>query len=118
MSLTLAAAHIKQLLVTPDPLYRAFGEAVAIRRERLKMTQADLAARVEMSRASIANIERGRQSVLLHHACNLAEALGFASVADLLEDQSLTLSDDVSARAKAQISGLIASALASAKARS
>lgn len=90
------------------------------------MTQADLAARVEMSRASIANIERGRQSVLLHHACNLAEALGFASVADLLppsakpslEDQSLTLSDDVSARAKAQISGLIASALASAKARS
>lgn len=87
------------------------------------MTQANLAARVGMSRASIANIEAGRQSVLLHHACNIATALGLSSVADLLpklgpatlEDQALAMSDDVSARAKAQISGLIATALAKAK---
>lgn len=90
------------------------------------MSQADLAARVGVSRASIANMEAGRQSVLLHHACNIAAALGLASVADLLpttgkttlEDQALALSDDVSARAKEQISGMIASALATAKAKS
>lgn len=106
-----------------DQRYLAFGQAVSIRREQLKMTQAGLAARVGLSRASIANIEAGRQSVLLHHACNIAAALGFASVADLLprggsatlEDQVLALSDDVSPRAKAQISDLIAAALAKAK---
>lgn len=109
-----------------DQRYLAFGQAVSIRREQLKMTQAALAARVGMSRASIANIEAGRQSVLLHHACNIAAALGLGSVADLLpksgpatlEEQVLALSDEVSPRAKAQISGLIATALASAKARS
>src|SRR3546814_20229218 len=37
-----------------------------------------------MSRASIANIESGRQNVLLHNAYGLAEALGFSEVAELL----------------------------------
>ncbi|PBB84540.1 helix-turn-helix transcriptional regulator [Mesorhizobium sp. WSM3876] len=111
--------------MTSDYRYPAFGRAVSIRRDQLKMTQADLAARVGMSRASIANIEAGRQSVLLHHACNIATALGLATVADLLpatgkatlEDQALALSDDLSARAKAQISDLVAGALATAKAK-
>jgi len=90
------------------------------------MTQEALAGRVGLSRASIANIERGRQNVLLHHACDIALALGLSQVADLLpieekhslEDQSLALSDTVSPKAKAQINDLIANALASAKAKS
>ena len=112
--------------MTIDARYMAFGEAVALRREQLKMTQAALALQVGLSRASIANIERGRQNVLLHHACNIAAALGLSSVGDLLpveaipslEDRSLALSESVSAKAKAQISGLIASAMATTKARS
>ncbi len=106
-----------------DPRYIAFGEAMALRRDKLKMTQAELASRVGLSRASIANIERGRQSVLLHHACDIAAALGLSQVGDLLpvvskpslEDQVLALSETVSPKAKAQISDLIATAFAKAK---
>ena len=109
-----------------DPRYVAFGEAMATRRKKLKLNQAQLASRVGLSRASIANIERGRQNVLLHHACDIASALGLSQVGDLLpieakptlEDQSLALSHVVSSKAKAQISDLIANALASVQAKS
>ncbi|MCK0197405.1 helix-turn-helix transcriptional regulator [Ancylobacter crimeensis] len=106
-----------------DSLYVAFGEAVALRRDHLGMTQAQLAARVGLSRASIANIEGGRQNVLLHHACSIAAALGLSDVGDLLpvqaeaslEDQALTLSEPVSRNAQAQINSMIAKATAKAK---
>jgi transcriptional regulator with XRE-family HTH domain len=112
--------------MNPDPRYQQFGEAMALRRQELDMTQADLAVRVGLSRASIANIERGRQSVLLHQACDLAAALRLARVTDLLpavrpaslEDQALALSDEVSATAKAQISSMIAAAMAISRPRS
>lgn len=106
-----------------DSIYVAFGEAVALRRNQLDMTQAQLAARVGLSRASIANIERGRQNVLLHHACSIASALELAGVGDLLpvqaksslEDQALALSEPVSRTAQAQINSMIAKATAKAK---
>ena len=60
-----------------DPRYDAFGRAVALRRDQLGMTQAQLSARVGLSRASIANIEAGRQNVLLHHACDIAAVLTY-----------------------------------------
>lgn len=107
-----------------DARYRTFGEGVRLRRMKLKMTQADLAAKVGLSRASIANIEQGRQSVLLHNACDMAGALELqlmdllpATAASSLEDQALALSDAVSPRAKIQINDLIAHALASARSR-
>jgi transcriptional regulator with XRE-family HTH domain len=104
-------------------IYKAFGRAVATRRRELDLTQSELAARVRMSRASVANIESGRQSVLLHHVYGLAEALEITKVSDLLPAPSkpptredidmIILSDeDVTPRAKAQITDLIASALA------
>lgn len=75
-----------------------------------------------MSRASVANIESGRQNVLLHHVYSLASALEFSKVADLLpappkpehqEDLDMILSDEtVTARGKAQINDLIVNALA------
>lgn len=75
-----------------------------------------------MSRASIANIESGRQNILLHHVYALASALEFSKVSDLLpaqprtepqEDLDMISSDEtVTAREKAQITDLIASALA------
>jgi transcriptional regulator with XRE-family HTH domain len=105
-----------------EAIYKAFGRAVATRRKELDLTQADLAGRVGMSRASIANIERGRQNVLLHHVYSLASALEFAQVADLLptqpkpateEDLDMILSGDtINARGKSQITDLIANALA------
>jgi transcriptional regulator with XRE-family HTH domain len=86
------------------------------------LTQDTLARRVGISRASIANIESGRQNVLLHHVYRLASALEFSKISDLLpaqpkpatqEDLDMILSDEtVTPRGKAQITDLIASALA------
>lgn len=108
--------------MSDQAVYKAFGRAIATRRKELDLTQAKLAARVGMSRASIANIESGRQNVLLHHVYSLASALEFSKVSDLLptqpkpsrqEDFDVILSDkSVTARGKAQITDLIASALA------
>lgn len=104
-----------------EAIYKAFGRAVSIRRRKLDLTQAELAARVGMSRASVANIESGRQSVLLHHVYGLAEALEIAKVSDLLparpsipEDADMIkLSDDAATPLeKTLVSNLIESALA------
>jgi len=108
--------------MTDLPLYKAFGEAVAKRRNALGLSQAELAAKVGISRASVANIERGRQNVLLHHAYSLASALEFARVGDLLpsipkralaKPVTIALSDkSVGERGKAQITDLITFVLA------
>ena len=108
--------------MTDDAIYKAFGRALATRRKELRLTQASLAVRVNMSRASIANIERGRQNVLLHHVYHLAEALQIARISDFLPAQfkqpkrdhvDVPLSgDSITARGKAQINELIATALA------
>ncbi|HET6184550.1 MAG TPA: helix-turn-helix transcriptional regulator [Acetobacteraceae bacterium] len=58
-----------------DEIYATLGRRVRTRREQLRLTQADLSAKVGLSRASIANIEGGRQAVLLHQFLALAEAL-------------------------------------------
>jgi transcriptional regulator with XRE-family HTH domain len=58
-----------------EEIYSRLGRRVRTRREQLRLTQADLSAKVGLSRASIANIESGRQAVLLHQFLALAEAL-------------------------------------------
>jgi len=67
-----------------DDIYRLLGEAVAQRRKLLGMTQANLAKVVGLSRASIANIEVGRQKMLVHQAYALADALKLDNVGQLL----------------------------------
>lgn len=59
-------------------LYRALGEQIRLVRQKRHLTQEELAARVEISRASITNIERGRQSVLVDQLYRLARALDVA----------------------------------------
>ncbi len=58
-----------------DPLYTFFGSRVRALRERRQVTQEELARRVDLSRTSITNIEKGRQRVLLHQIVDLAHAL-------------------------------------------
>ncbi len=109
-----------------DPIYGAFGDAVATRRKALGLTQAQLAGKVGMSRASIANIESGRQNILLHHVYALASALEFGKVAELLpampqrqagRDLKMALTNQIysnhrlSETGAAQVAELIASAL-------
>jgi len=56
-------------------LYSRFGQRVRQHRERLNLNQAEVARAVGLSRASIANIETGRQRTPIHHLYRLARAL-------------------------------------------
>lgn len=57
-------------------IYRTLGQLVRRHRERRSLKQETLGERVGLSRASIANIETGRQRIPLHHLFSLAAALG------------------------------------------
>lgn len=71
--------------MTDPEIYEALGRLVRSHRERLGRTQADVALVAGLSRASIANIEKGRQRILLHDLYSLAQALG-VEAATLLPD--------------------------------
>jgi transcriptional regulator with XRE-family HTH domain len=64
-------------------LYRVFGSRLRELREEKSVTQEELAKRVELSRTSITNIEKGRQRIMLHQLVELAEALD-ANPSDLI----------------------------------
>jgi transcriptional regulator with XRE-family HTH domain len=64
-------------------IYPLIGEAIKSRRKHLSLTQDKLAAALQISRASLANIEAGRQKVLVHHLYDIADALQL-DVKDLL----------------------------------
>src|SRR5215475_5333003 len=56
-------------------LYRTVGTLIRRRRRELDLTQAKLANRLGMSRGALANIETGRQNLLLHQLYRFAAAL-------------------------------------------
>ncbi len=56
-------------------LYREIGTIIAARRDKLGLKQAEVATRIGISRASLANMEVGRQRLLVHQLYRLAEAL-------------------------------------------
>jgi transcriptional regulator with XRE-family HTH domain len=65
-------------------IYKIFGRRVAARRAEMRLTQLELAGRVDLSRASIANIERGHQKLTLHIVYRIAAALGLKDPWELL----------------------------------
>ena len=67
-------------------IYRQLGQNVARVRGELRKTQAEIAAQIGLTRASLANIETGRQKVLMHHVFRLANALECKSVLDLMPE--------------------------------
>lgn len=58
-----------------EPLYVAIGQRVLEERIKAGWTQQDLCGQVRLERSSIANIELGRQRVMLHQIFDLAEVL-------------------------------------------
>lgn len=74
-----------------DGIYRALGTSVAQRRRELGMTQDVLALAVGLTRASVANIEAGKQRVLLHTVYRLISALKLARLSDLLPEPEMVL---------------------------
>lgn len=65
-------------------IYRDFGRKLAVLRNEANLTQAELARKVGVSRASLANIERGEQRVYLHQLLSVLSALGRTKLDDLL----------------------------------
>jgi transcriptional regulator with XRE-family HTH domain len=74
---------------TVGGLYHALGKAIAAKRRTKGMSQAALGTHVGLTRASIANIETGRQKVLLHYVYLAAAALECSSITELLPEISL-----------------------------
>ena len=72
----------------PSAIYRSIGAALARRRNELQLTQTELAARVDMSRASVANIERGQQSILVHQLLAFMMQLEISSFKELIPELS------------------------------
>ena len=70
--------------MTEEELYRTLGANIAARRRALNKTQAEIATALGLSRASLANIERGRQKVLLHQIYRLASSLELGDVSKLI----------------------------------
>src|ERR1700733_1613969 len=65
-------------------IYRIIGAAVAARRKKLRLKQAEVAEQIGLTRASLANIESGRQKIMLHQIYKPATALKLDSVIDLI----------------------------------
>jgi transcriptional regulator with XRE-family HTH domain len=64
-------------------IYREIGSLIRRHRRSKDLTQAELAERLGISRGALANIETGRQSVLVHQLYRFAAALE-KNVHDLL----------------------------------
>lgn len=65
-------------------IYRIIGAELAARRKKLRLKQAEVADQIGLTRASLANIESGRQKLMLHQIYRLATALKVASITDLV----------------------------------
>jgi transcriptional regulator with XRE-family HTH domain len=76
-----------------EPIYKTIGGIIRQRRRRLELPQAKLARLLGISRATLANIETGRQRVLVHHLYAFAQALDMKP-SELLPPPSITGSDD------------------------
>jgi transcriptional regulator with XRE-family HTH domain len=70
--------------VSPADLYRLIGERVLVWRHRMRVSQADLAARIGVTRTSITNLERGAQRPPLSTILLIAAALELPDYRTLL----------------------------------
>jgi DNA-binding XRE family transcriptional regulator len=57
-----------------QPVYRQFGVRVAHMRDMLGWSQDEMAGKVGLTRTSIANVEAGKQRILLHDVETFARA--------------------------------------------
>jgi transcriptional regulator with XRE-family HTH domain len=64
-----------------------FGARVRAERERLGISQEELASRADLHRTYVGGVERGERNISLLNLLRIARALG-VSPADLLEDDS------------------------------
>ena len=75
-----------------DQLYRAVGAKIREIRNERGLKQETVAASIGLTRTSLANIEGGRQRLLLHTLFDIASVLD-TTVEELLAERSLSLND-------------------------
>ncbi len=99
-------------------LYPRFGQLVRRHRERLGLNQAEIGQAIGLTRASIANIETGRQRIPLHHLYRLARVLKVdvhallptaAGGASMLADCEIQSSTELSAREQDVVARVVGS---------
>ena len=69
-------------------MLRAFGHAVRLHRQKLGISQEELAERADLHRTYIGDIERGTRNIALKNIVRLASALE-TTVEDLMHTSSL-----------------------------
>ncbi|MEC3978136.1 helix-turn-helix domain-containing protein [Amycolatopsis sp. H20-H5] len=87
-----------------DQLYVTIGGNIKEARRDAKVTQADLGKRLRLTRSSIANIEAGRQRVMIHSIMQIAEELSVPTMR-LLRVTGDTVEDRVVAELAGQPPG-------------
>jgi transcriptional regulator with XRE-family HTH domain len=107
--------YYHSLLMKVEPIYKSIGAIIRGKRRGRNLSQEKLSARLGIKRATLANIETGRQRILAHMLYAFAEALEIKP-ADLLPplpsamdwtDLSFSSSDDLKPQQKQQIADLI-----------
>lgn len=86
VNLTNTGPGCQRVTMSDMDLYRRLGRAVAKRRDDLSMTQAEVAAKLGLSRASLANLESGRQRIMVHQLFALVHALKLKSILELVPE--------------------------------
>lgn len=64
--------------------YVEFGRKLAVARQQAGLSQSEVATRVGLSRASVANVEAGKQRVFLDQAIALAQSVGKEDLTSVL----------------------------------
>jgi transcriptional regulator with XRE-family HTH domain len=92
---------------TPDlvAFYKYLGASIRTNRERLRLSQDELARSVGLTRTSLTNIEKGRQHPPLHTFCEIAQRLKVDPSALLPSRDEPLPAPDVKAIAQKQVRG-------------
>ena len=94
LSLTAEKMWHRIRVMDEESINKAFGARLGAERKKSLLTQEELSRRVGIGRTTIANIERGRQSVSVPLLYRLASALGVAPEGLLPQGVETGSSDD------------------------
>lgn len=70
-------------------IYKEIGKRIKLYRKQQGLTQGQLAAKINLSRTSLANLESGRQQILTHYLYEISEALNLKTPSALLVEPEL-----------------------------
>jgi transcriptional regulator with XRE-family HTH domain len=114
--LTLCVCVYRIRTVKPEPIYKSIGEVIRSLRRRADKAQKALASQLGISRATLANIETGRQRILVHQLYAIAQALDvrlmdlLPSPRDVVSPENwttLSFDGDLNTEQKKQVAHLI-----------